>query len=78
MCNQVNLFDDGQALMAEVQDHNQLKDMAKNVTTITTLEDRVNEWIKKVMEVSVGFGGLEGTWYPRISVGLRSSGSSSL
>ncbi|CAH0703218.1 unnamed protein product [Spodoptera exigua] len=51
VCNQVNLFDDGQAHMAELQDHTQLKDMAKNPTTITMLEDRVNEWIKKVMEI---------------------------
>ncbi|XP_050560564.1 dynein axonemal heavy chain 5-like [Spodoptera frugiperda] len=51
VCNQVNLFDDGQAHMAELQDHTQLKDMAKNPTTITMLEERVNEWIKKVMEI---------------------------
>lgn len=37
--------------MAELQDHTQLKDMAKNPTTITLLEERVNEWIKRVMEV---------------------------
>lgn len=47
----MNLFDDGQALMANVKDHSELKEMTKNATTITNLEDRVNEWIKKVMEV---------------------------
>lgn len=51
VCNQINLFDDGQALMASVQDHSELKEMTKNLNTITMLEDRVNEWIKKVMEV---------------------------
>ncbi|KAI8431136.1 hypothetical protein MSG28_001183, partial [Choristoneura fumiferana] len=30
--------------------HGQLKEMTKNPTTITVLEERVNEWIKKVME----------------------------
>lgn len=51
VCNQMNLFDDGQTHMAGVQDPSQLKEMIKNPTTISTLEERVNEWIKKVMEV---------------------------
>nr|XP_037868155.1 dynein heavy chain 5, axonemal isoform X1 [Bombyx mori] len=51
VCNQVNLFEDGLALMAPIQDHTQLKDMAKNPNTITMLEERVTEWIKKVMEI---------------------------
>lgn len=51
MCNQINLFDDGQAIMAAVQDHSELKEMTKNLTIITMLEDRVTEWVKKVMEV---------------------------
>lgn len=55
VCNQINLFDDGQAHMSTLQDHTQLKDMAKNPTTITMLEERVSEWIKKVMEVSKSF-----------------------
>lgn len=42
--------------MAELQDHSQLKDMAKNPTTITMLEERVTEWIKKVMEVRETLG----------------------
>ncbi|CAF4749032.1 unnamed protein product [Pieris macdunnoughi] len=51
VCNQVNLFDDGQALMANLQDHTELKEMTKNLNTITMLEDRVTEWIKKIMEI---------------------------
>lgn len=51
VCNQVNLFDDGKTLVGGLQDHSQLKEMTKNLTTITMLEERVNEWIKKVMEV---------------------------
>ncbi|XP_060809519.1 dynein axonemal heavy chain 5 [Amyelois transitella] len=51
VCNQVNLFDDGQTHMADIQDPNELKEMTKNLNTITMLEDRVNEWIKKVMEI---------------------------
>lgn len=48
----MNLFDDGQAHMANLNDHTQVKEMTKNPSTITMLEERVNEWIKKVMEVS--------------------------
>ncbi|CAH2103629.1 unnamed protein product [Euphydryas editha] len=51
VCNQVNLFDDGQALMANLNDNNELKEMIKNPTTVTTLEERVSEWIKKIMEI---------------------------
>lgn len=38
--------------MANLQDHTELKEMTKNLNTVTVLEERVNEWIKKVMEVS--------------------------
>lgn len=51
----MNLFEDGQSLMADVEDHLQLKEMTKNPNTITMLEERVNEWIKKVMEVFINF-----------------------
>ncbi|XP_045541937.1 dynein axonemal heavy chain 5 [Papilio machaon] len=51
VCNQVNLFDDGKALMANLQDHNELKEMTKNPNTITMLEERVDEWVKKIMEI---------------------------
>lgn len=51
VCNQVNLFDDGQTVMDKLQDHTELKEMTKNPNTVTMLEDRVNEWIKKIMEV---------------------------
>ncbi|XP_039763737.1 dynein heavy chain 5, axonemal [Pararge aegeria] len=51
VCNQMNLFDDGQALMVNLTDPTELKEMIKNPTTITTLEERVNEWVKKIMEI---------------------------
>nr|XP_034839773.1 dynein heavy chain 5, axonemal [Maniola hyperantus] len=51
VCSTINLFDDGQALMANLNDQAELKEMIKNSSTITTLEERVNEWIKKIMEI---------------------------
>lgn len=41
--------------MGDLSDHSQLKEMIKNPNTITMLEDRVNEWIKKVMEVRLHY-----------------------
>ncbi|VVC99767.1 unnamed protein product [Leptidea sinapis] len=47
----INLFDDGQALMANINDATELREMTKNANTITMLEERVYEWIKKIMEI---------------------------
>ncbi|XP_041986842.1 dynein axonemal heavy chain 5 [Aricia agestis] len=51
VCNQVNIFHDGQSLMENIQNPNDLKELAKVPSTITLLENRVNEWIKKIMEI---------------------------
>ncbi|CAG9558497.1 unnamed protein product [Danaus chrysippus] len=51
VCNQVNLFDDGKALMANLKDQTELKEMVKNSSKLIILEERVNEWIKKIMEI---------------------------
>lgn len=37
--------------MDKIDDPAELKEMTKNPNIITTLENRVNEWIKRVMEV---------------------------
>lgn len=50
MCQETNIFDDGQKVMVKVTT-NDVKEMAKTPDTVSLLEERVKGWIKKLSEI---------------------------
>lgn len=52
VCDEPNLFDDGQNLVGHVQGHPDAKELVRVPENVQALEDRIKLWIKRVQEVS--------------------------
>lgn len=51
VCDEANLFEDGQTLVSNVRDNEEAREMIKSIEQLTALEDRVKVWMRRVQEV---------------------------
>lgn len=51
VCDQANIFKDEGNLLAAIRSGEEIKEAAKNAELVVKLEERVENWMKRVMEV---------------------------